>query len=498
MFSISRSWVGAIVALSMFSFVAAGCGGDDDGTADDAPDAMLPGADAAPADGGAPDAPRGDLLVRLNAIPGLHATEPPPPTSPAPPLPDGYRFFLVDFDQPVDHAHPEGQHFTQRFRLMHHDEHAPMIQHTGGYGVSSRPFRHELTKMTTGNQITVEHRYFDPSIPTDPTNWSYLTIEQSAADFHAINQALRTIYDGKWVSTGESKGGMTSIFNRRFYPDDVDATVAYVAPIMTAGDDPRFQPFIDHVGGDAQAACRAGLVAFQRAALTHKADILPLAEADASANGLTYDLLGEDQAFEHAILELPFAFWQYGDASMCADIPADGATAQQLYDFMEEVNGIENVSDPYVQYFTPYYYQAGTQFGWPGCAEPAIADLMQFGNTDVPATYATSTGATLTYDPHSMVDILDWLSTSGERIIFVYGENDPWSAAMADFGNAQDTYRYIQPAGNHGSKITTLADADRTAAMTELSGWLGVTLTLPAQKLGQAPEPDMPVVRTPL
>ena len=139
MFSISRSWVGAIVALSMFSFVAAGCGGDDDGTADDAPDAMLPGADAAPADGGAPDAPPGDILERLNAIPGLHATEPPPPTSPAPPLPDGYRFFLVDFDQPVDHAHPEGQHFTQRFRLMHHDEHAPMIQHTGGYGVSSRP-----------------------------------------------------------------------------------------------------------------------------------------------------------------------------------------------------------------------------------------------------------------------------------------------------------------------------------------------------------------------
>lgn len=470
--------MGSVGLVALLATLGA-CGGDDDGAT--LPDgASVPAADAGPDAG--PDASPDDILVRLNAIPGLVAVEPPPPAPPRPPLPEGYRFFTIDFDQPVDHAHPEGQHFTQRFRLMHHDVHAPMVQHTGGYNVSSRPFRHELTRMTNGNQISVEHRYFTPSRPVDPTDWSFLSIEQSAADFHAINQALRTIYDGTWVSTGESKGGMTSLFNRRFFPDDVDATVAYVAPIMTAADDGRFQPFIEQVGGDAQASCRAALVAYQRAALTAETDILALVDADAVTQMWTFDVLGEQQAFEHAVLELPFAFWQYGDASGCPMIPAAGATAQELYDFLESVNGIENVDDDAVLFYTPYYFQAATQFGWPGLAEPAIADVMHFGTTDVPAVYAANTGATMTYDPHSMVDVLDWLSTSGQRIIFVYGENDPWSAAMAPLGSAQDSFRFVQPAGNHGSKILGLADADRQQAMDALSGWLAVTLVVPAAK----------------
>ncbi|MFP2912532.1 hypothetical protein ACLESD_47465, partial [Pyxidicoccus sp. 3LFB2] len=41
------------------------------------------------------------------------------------------------------------------------------------------------------------------------------------------------LQDALWrqvVSTGASKGGMTSIYHRASAPKDVDATVAYVAP----------------------------------------------------------------------------------------------------------------------------------------------------------------------------------------------------------------------------------------------------------------------------
>jgi hypothetical protein len=43
--------------------------------------------------------------------------------------------------------------------------------------------------------------------------------------------ALRWAFPGKWINAGESKGGVTSVLHRRFYPCDVEATVAYVAPI---------------------------------------------------------------------------------------------------------------------------------------------------------------------------------------------------------------------------------------------------------------------------
>jgi hypothetical protein len=281
---------------------------------------------------------------------------------------------------------------------------------------------------------------------------------------------------------------MTALFFRRFWPTTSTRPSSYVAPIMTAANDPRFGPFIAQVGDD--PACRQALADFQRAALTAKTEILSLVDADAAANAWTFELLGEERAFEHAVLELPFYFWQYGDASLCPMVPAAGATASDLYAFLTEISSMENVADATVTFYTPYFFQAGTQFGWPGFPDANIADLMNFEGSDIPANYATTTGTTLTYDPNAMVDILDWLHTSGERIIFIYGENDPWSAAMVDLGGAVDSYRFIQPAGNHGSRITDLAPADRAAAISALEGWFGVTITPPAPKPGAAVELD--------
>src|SRR5438477_387591 len=70
---------------------------------------------------------------------------------------------------------------------------------------------------------------------------------------HAIVSALSTIYPGAKIAAGESKGGMTAVYYRRFFPDDVTATVAFVAPDMFAVPDTRFDGFFDTVG---DASCR--------------------------------------------------------------------------------------------------------------------------------------------------------------------------------------------------------------------------------------------------
>ena len=158
----------------------------------------------------------------------------------------------------------------------------------------------------------MEHRFFLPSRP-EPADWSHLTIQQSAADFHRIVKAFKPIYTGRWVSTGGSKGGETVVFFRRFYPADVDATVAYVAPLARR-DDERFPSFQEAVG--ASAPCRERLKAFQRAILAARraagaAGHLP------PARGLTFEQLGLEKALEHAVIEAYFAFWQYGTPASC-------------------------------------------------------------------------------------------------------------------------------------------------------------------------------------
>ena len=66
--------------------------------------------------------------------------------------------------------------------------------------------------------------FFGKSIP-DSMKWEYLTVEQAAADLHTINQLFRKIYKGKWISTGISKGGQTTLYFKYFYPEDVDIAI---------------------------------------------------------------------------------------------------------------------------------------------------------------------------------------------------------------------------------------------------------------------------------
>jgi hypothetical protein len=325
----------------------------------------------------------------------------------------------------------------------------------------------EPAQILDANELTVEHRYFGPSQP-DPLDWSFLTIQQAAADHHRIVQALRPIYTGRWISSGASKGGMTSVYHRRFYPDDVAGTVAYVAPQSFGVADPRYVTFLDQVGDD--PACRDALKAYQRLALQHRAEML----TRMAGSGMTFDFLGPDEALEHAVLGLPFGFWQYGDASMCASVPAAGATADELYQFLDSATGmVAYVSDASIAAFGPYYYQAATQLGEAALAESHLADLLLHPGTYAPAAYVPA-GVSVTFEAAAMLDIDSWVKTSGSELMFVYGENDPWSAGAFELGGAVDSFRYYVAGGNHGAGILELATADRTQATAALRRWAGV------------------------
>ena len=218
--------------------------------------ALLPSCSRKADEAPEPTPPQQTLLQKLQALPGIQAVR-------VPALEGFSESFQVDISQPVDHDDPSAGAFYQRFYLSHRDDDAPMVFYTSGYGIG-RNAEPELSSLLRANQILLVHRFFPNAVPPD---WRYLTIRQAAADQHRIREALRELYPGKWVSTGGSKGGMTALFYRRFHPDDVDATVAYVAPLMPYPDDPRFAPFFETVG---TAECRKKLLDFQRLVLSRR------------------------------------------------------------------------------------------------------------------------------------------------------------------------------------------------------------------------------------
>ncbi|TCO46790.1 PS-10 peptidase S37 [Kribbella antiqua] len=80
------------------------------------------------------------------------------------------------------------------------------------------------------------------------------------------------------------------------------------------------------------------------------------------------------------------------------------------------------------------------------------------------------------HDDAAMKDIDQWVKTSATRMLFVYGENDPWSAEkFAPGPGTRDSHWYTVPAGNHNAAIAGLPAPQRTEATTLLRAWMGVS-----------------------
>ncbi|MFD3436282.1 S28 family serine protease [Streptomyces sp. NPDC058685] len=408
-----------------------------------------------------------DIRGQLERIPGM--------TVVAVGEKQGHPHYTLTYAQPVDHRRPQRGSFTQRLTLWHKATDRPTVLHTGGYTLASGTA--QVTTVLDANQVSVEHRYFGPSRPAGAAadDWSELTVWQEASDEHRVTQALRVIERGRWLGTGASKGGMAATYHERYYPGDLDAVVAFVAPNdADNADDSAYDRFFATVG---TAECRRALDAVQREMLVRRERLLPMFEADARENGDTFEeTLGTtDRAYEFAVLDQVWNFWQGGSADDCPDVP-DARTADddELYDWSKK-HGLHVYKDENLgtNGSGPYYRQAATQLGW---ADLAFAHLR--GVRRHPGLYrpdsvlpAAMRGA---YDNGPMADVDRWVRTSGRRMMFVYGENDPWSAEQFT-PSRHDSYRFVAPGTNHTAQLTDLPADQEAAAVATLKRWADVT-----------------------
>jgi hypothetical protein len=450
---------GRLLLCLAFALPACGGGGSHD------PDAPGPTPDAP---SGA-DADNRDLLVRLNALPGVVAVEETDPGDPS------TRLFDLTITQEVDHDNPGTQTFTEDVTLIHRGFDRPMIAATTGYWNYIGYYDQELTALLDANQISIEYRYFAGSRPS-PADWSYLTIEQAAADEHHVIELLKTIYSGPWIDTGASKGGMTASYHRRFWPDDVAGTVPYVAPLSFAAGDTRYADFLD-TNGPPDGTCRQALRDLEVELLTQPRfdDILSRAQAE----GYPYNRIAIGPAVESAITGIEWAFWQYTGATACNQIPPTNATSQEMWDFLDQVNAVSGSSDPWIDAFEPYYYQAEFQLGYPDGGGAFLAGLTRYTDADYAGLLPIGVPEP-TYDPAPMQDISDWVMTSGSKLVFIYGQWDPWTAGRYDLGGATDSLSLTAPEMTHGAGFDTLTTTDRAAGYAKLAAWTGVQPSKPA------------------
>ncbi|GAA3135778.1 S28 family serine protease [Streptomyces rectiviolaceus] len=421
---------------------------------------------AAQGDGNPAADTKADIRERLEKIPGMKVVSVVDK--------EGYLFYTLTYAQPVDHGNPRAGTFTQRATLWHKATDKPTVLYTGGYTLASNTTA--LTKLIDANQVSVEHRYFEQSRPSGAagSDWSKLTVQQEAADEHRLTQALRGVEKGKWLGTGASKGGMTATYHERFYPEDLDAVVAFVAPNDANNkDDSGYERFFRTVG---TAECRTALNAVQREMLVRREALIPKFEADAKEAGDTFEeTLGTtDRAYEFAVLDQVWNFWQSGTVDNCPTVPdAKKASDDELYDWSKK-HGLSVYQDETLgtNGTGPYYRQAATQLGWADLQFKHLKDVRHHPDIYQPNSVLPE-AMRGSYNNRTIADVDRWVKTRGQRMMFIYGENDPWSAEKFTPSH-RDSYRYEAPGSNHGASIAKLPAAEQAEAIATIKRWADV------------------------
>ena len=388
--------------------------------------------------------------------------------------PEGHftEHFELWFEQKTDPANAHSSTFKQRVLLAHTSNDAPVIVELQGYKIWSSKAG-ELATLFKANQITIEHRYFENSRPRDSIPWETLTVSNAAVDQHTIIEKLKkALYSSnKFISTGISKGGQATMIHRSFYPEDVDASVCYVAPLNFEREDPRIWEFLKTVGTEEQ---RQQIIDFQLRCLRNKPSLLKGLEKIAVEQNYTWDFSTE-VALEYYILEYSFAFWQWGSYGF-DQIPDETATAEEMLLHVLSVSGISFFESSGVELQRPFFYAAMSEMGMYNYDTQSFMKYLSQKSYNFEFTVP---GFLLKkYDVNSMKKVNDFIQNSATNMLFIYGELDTWSATavnLSDQAIARGLVKYVKKDGSHSTRIRSFDSVKQKEIISVIEKWIGVT-----------------------
>jgi hypothetical protein len=184
--------------------------------------------------------------------------------------------------------------------------------------------------------------------------------------------------------------------------------------------------------------------------------------------------MGYEAAFEYCVLEFSFAFWQWGDLE-CDSIPPDNKDIKKTFKAFEKV-GFSFFSEEDINAIRPFFYQALTEIGFYTYNSEPFGELIKIvKHPDF--NFTLPQNADTTYNYKSMHDVNEFLQTKGNNIIYIYGENDPWSASAVQLiPGKTNSIKMVKKGGNHKTRIKSFSVEDKELIYCKLEEWLGIKI----------------------
>ena len=381
--------------------------------------------------------------------------------------------YKVVITQLIDPAKPKVGTFTQRFFVNHIGYDKPVVFITEGYTAKYAErltYRDEISTKLNCNMVVVEHRYFAESTPDAP--WKYMTGFNAANDLHKINKNLRTVYNNKFITTGISKGGQTTMLYKTYFPNDADISVPYVGPICFGVEDGRHEPFLANTVGTAED--RKVIYELQKEVLSRRVKMIPLLKKLIEENKYEFEDMPLDAVLDFSVLEYPFALWQWGNP--IDKLPALDSSDEVLFNEVIKTAGgadyFANMGDT-----APFYVQAAQDLGYYGYDTKPFKGLLSIKSAKnyLKDIFLPADAKNVKFNNKLHKDMYNYLKNNDPKMIFIYGEWDPWTAAAPKeflFEGKTNMMMCVEAEGSHRARIATLPESMQKNIWDTINKWL--------------------------
>ena len=210
--------------------------------------------------------------------------------------------------------------------------------------------------------------------------------------------------------------------------------------------------------------------------LSKREEILPLLSWYVKGKGLKFNYLSLGEAYEYSVLEYPFSFWQYGWD--CSKIPDEKESTEKQIDYLLGVVGLDFFADNSMKDFASHYYQSATEMGYYGYETEDFKGLLKYLDYEPhPHASFTPNHMKLTFDPTLTNKAAQWIAKNGNRMIYINGALDTWSATAVPETKGVDAIWFFLKGKHHATaRIKSMTKEEKDLLYGKLNEWLGTSL----------------------
>ena len=128
---------------------------------------------------------------------------------------------------------------------------------------------------------------------------------------------------------------------------------------------------------------------------------------------------------------------------------------------MNKVAGFDYLADEFIIEYQPFFYQALTEMGYYGY------DLSEFGDyikhVDNPVfTFTLPPNVKTEFDNQLWQDLKNYITNEAEHFVFIYGQNDTWSATgVFNLATDANSKVFVKEGGSHRTRINNLDEEQK-------------------------------------